>query len=96
MPCPLWRAGRDSNPRPSGSKTDPSTRSDAGLRWAAMHIAAQGGSWRRAVRLRRSDPALSGSEIAVVEWAREVADSPWMIRDVCFYYAPWPLTGDDR
>ncbi len=27
-----WRAGRDSNPRPSGSKTDPDARSDAGLR----------------------------------------------------------------
>ena len=40
----LWRAGRDSNPRPSGSKYHGRVRSDAGLRvqpCTGLHRAAQ-------------------------------------------------------
>ena len=39
-----WRAGRDSNPRPSGSKPESAPRNDAGLRLVALHRPAQSGT----------------------------------------------------
>ncbi len=55
----IWRAGRDSNPRPSGSKTDPDARSDAHLRRPLCRKrqgAAQGGNGTGSIRLRREAP----------------------------------------
>ncbi len=52
-----WRAGRDSNPRPSGSKKNPNPRKINDLRSSDRHMAAQSGISRHPGRHSRTETA---------------------------------------